>query len=142
MDIPDTRPLPGEPIDHAAELARLDRLSALLDTRFSVLGLRFGLDSLVGLVPGVGDAIVTLPSVYLIWRAHKLGLPRRALATMALNVAIDSTVGSIPLVGDVFDLFYKANRRNFRVVRRHLEASRSGAARPRIDAAGARPPAG
>jgi hypothetical protein len=85
-----------------------------MDTIFEipVLGWRFGLDSLIGLVPGVGDAATTVVAIYIVGLAAKIGMPRVTVARMALNVAIDMLVGSIPLVGDVFDVWWKANYRN------------------------------
>jgi hypothetical protein len=85
-----------------------------MDTIFEipVLGWRFGLDSLIGLVPGAGDAATTVVAIYIVGLAAKIGMPRVTVARMALNVAIDMLVGSIPLVGDVFDVWWKANYRN------------------------------
>ena len=109
-------------MDRQAEIARLDRLADMLDSRYRipVFGWRFGWDAILGLVPGVGDVLVTLPSAYLVWRAHKLGLPRSAIVSMVGNVALDTVAGSVPILGSIFDVAFKANRRNFALMRRHL----------------------
>ncbi len=107
---------------HAEELRRLQRLAHWMDSRFRIpgTGIRFGLDSLVGLIPGLGDGAAFVPSAYLVWRAHRLGAPTGLLAAMAGNVLVDLVVGAVPLVGDLFDVGFKANRRNVELLRRHL----------------------
>ncbi len=82
---------------------------------------RIGLDGLVGLLPGVGDAATTLVSAYLVLEARRLGIPKRQLTQMLWNLAVDGVVGSVPLVGDLFDFGWKANRRNIRLLNEHLE---------------------
>jgi Domain of unknown function (DUF4112) len=108
-----------------AEIEALERLAALLDARYGIPGtrLRFGLDSVLGLVPGVGDVLTFLPAAYIVYRAHQLGVPRATLARMAANVGLDAALGSVPIAGDAFDLFFKANRRNLALIRRHLDES-------------------
>lgn len=105
------------------ELRQLDRLAVLLDARFRLpgTGFRVGWDSILGLIPVIGDTATVVPSVYLIWRAHQLGLPRNVLFRMGLNSMVDYLVGSIPLLGDFFDAAFKANLRNVRLLRRALE---------------------
>lgn len=102
---------------------RLRRLGYLLDNSIPVpgTGFRFGLDTIIGLVPGVGDLIGGALSVYIILEAARLGVPRSLLAHMGYNVAVDTLVGGIPLLGDLFDAGYKANLRNLALVREHLE---------------------
>ena len=111
----------------ADSVARLDALSRLLDSAFQIPGTnqRVGIDALLGLVPGVGDLVSTALASYIIWEARQLGLPRWKIARMIGNVALDTTVGAIPLAGDLFDVAFKANRRNMKIVRDHLE--RTGA---------------
>lgn len=101
--------------------AELDRLANLLDARFRFLGLRFGLDSILGLVPGVGDLASGGMSAYIIFQAYRMGARKRTLVRMAANVAGDTVFGSIPLVGTVIDVFWKANRANMALLRRDLE---------------------
>jgi Domain of unknown function (DUF4112) len=107
----------------ADSVARLEALSRLLDTAFLIPGTnqRIGIDALLGLIPGVGDLVSTALSSYIIWEARQLGLPRWKIARMVANVAADTALGAIPFAGDVFDVFFRANRRNMRIVRDHLE---------------------
>lgn len=81
---------------------------------------RIGLDSIVGLVPGIGDAASLLTTGYIIYHSAKLGVRRRTIARMTANAVIDFAGGSIPLVGDVFDAFFKANRKNADLLEREL----------------------
>lgn len=110
-------------LDHAAELDRLDRLATLLDARWGIpcTGWRFGLDSVIGLVPGLGDIAGGVISATIILRARRLGAPNHILALMAGNVVLDMVAGSVPVLGDLLDIWLKANRRNTRLLRRHLE---------------------
>lgn len=108
-----------------ADLRDLDRLATWLDARYRIpgIGVRVGLDSLLGLVPGIGDTLAMLPAAYIVYRAHRLGAPVPVLARMAANFGVDLLVGSIPVLGDVFDVGFKANLRNIELLRRHLDAS-------------------
>ena len=112
----------------ADTLARLDSLANLMDSALTIPGtrFRFGLDALIGIVPGIGDLASALISSYIVWEARRLGLPRWKIARMIANVAFDTTVGAIPLVGDVLDVFYKSNRRNLKILRDHLDRDRTG----------------
>ena len=106
-------------------LARIDALSRLLDTAFTIPGttIRFGLDALIGLVPGIGDAITTVMSLYIVNEARALGAPPLLIARMLANVALDGLVGAVPLFGDAFDVAFRANRRNMALLLRHLDRS-------------------
>jgi hypothetical protein len=108
-------------------LARIDALSRLLDTAVIIpgTGIRFGLDALIGLVPGIGDAITTAMSLYIVNEARALGAPPLLIARMLVNVALDGVVGAVPLVGDVFDVAFRANRRNLALLRDHLDGGRA-----------------
>jgi hypothetical protein len=92
----------------------LERLSWLLDDLIRVpgLGWRFGLDALVGLIPGFGDAATSLASFYILVSAVRYGVPKITILRMGLNVGLDYVVGSFPFVGDVFDVWWKSNQRN------------------------------
>ncbi len=81
-------------------------------------------------MPFIGDAISTALASYIIWEARQLGLPRWKIARMIGNVAVDATVGAVPFAGDVFDVFFKANERNLRIIHKHLGVKR---ARSEID---------
>jgi hypothetical protein len=100
--------------DPTAIRRHVDHLSDWMDTAFEVpvVGWRFGWDALIGLLPGVGDAATTLVSIYIVALAGRAGVPRITVARMGLNVAIDMLLGSLPVVGDLFDVWWKANRRN------------------------------
>jgi hypothetical protein len=104
-------------------------VSRLLDSQWRVpgTGIRFGVDPLVGLVPGLGDVATGLVSAYIVLMAKRLGLPYHVLARMAGNILVDVVFGSIPLLGSVFDVFYKANRRNFRLLQKHVEREKARA---------------
>ena len=112
-------------------IARLDALATLLDTAFIVPGtqIRFGLDALIGLVPGIGDAITTAISLYIVNEARALGAPPLLIARMVANVAFDGLVGAVPLVGDAFDVAFRANRRNMALLRGHLDTAEGRAPR-------------
>ena len=107
----------------AERIARIDRLASLLDTRFVIpfTKFRFGADSLIGLAPGFGDVVTTALSLYIVYEAHKLGAPKTVLARMLGNVAVDGMIGAVPVAGDVFDVMFRANRRNVRILRDHLQ---------------------
>jgi len=106
-----------------ARIARIDALANLLDTAVLIPGtnIRFGLDAVIGLVPGIGDAITTLLSLYIVNEARALGAPPLLIARMVANVALDGIVGAVPLVGDAFDVAWRANRRNMKLLRDHLD---------------------
>lgn len=106
-----------------SRLEQLEGLAHLLDTRWQVPGTtwRLGIDGIVGLVPGIGDAATGLVSVYLIWQAKRMGVPTSLLLRMAGNVGLDVVLGSVPILGSIFDFAFKSNARNVRLLRRHLE---------------------
>jgi hypothetical protein len=101
---------------------RLRHIATLLDSQVRVpgLGLRIGADAILGLVPGIGDALSGLIGAYLIYEAHRLGVPRSALLRMIANLAVDTAVGAIPVAGDIWDFFFRANDRNMQILARHM----------------------
>ena len=109
-------------------VARITLVAKMMDSAFLIPGLnrRVGLDAVLGLVPGVGDALSAALASYIIWEARQLGLPRWKIARMIGNVAMDTAIGAIPLAGDVFDVFFKANERNLRIIHEHLGTPRRG----------------
>jgi Domain of unknown function (DUF4112) len=104
----------------------LDILAHLLDDCFRIPGtqIHFGLDGIVGLVPAIGDVLAGLASCILIFAAWVRGVPYVTLARMASNLALDVIIGAIPFVGDAFDIAWKANRRNYKLLIRHIEQPR------------------
>lgn len=101
-------------------MVRMRRAAWLLD-RSIPLGRRYriGLDPLIGLIPGAGDWIGALLSLYFIYEAARLGLPLKLLARMGANVALESFIGMVPFIGDLFDFVWQANVRNLRLVEHH-----------------------
>jgi hypothetical protein len=116
-----TRPLTRE-----QRLARLEAIGNLLDMAFIVPGtnVRYGIDGLIGLIPVVGDIITTAIALWVVREARALGAPRYLVARMLANVAIDGAVGAVPLLGDAFDVAFKANVRNIRMLRRWIDKQR------------------
>lgn len=122
-----SRTIPVEVVDDTlpagqvpARLNRLRRLSWLLDRSIPVGGkARFGLDPILGLIPGIGDWIASLLSFYVLYEGIRLGLPARALWKMGFNIALESIVGTVPVVGDAFDFVWQANTRNLALVEKH-----------------------
>ena len=104
----------------------LHGLEILLDEAFVLpgTGIRFGLDGIIGLVPGLGDVLAGLLSLVIPFAAWIRGVPYITLVRMAANLGIGVLVGSVPLFGDLFDIAWKANRRNYRLLCRHLDAPR------------------
>jgi hypothetical protein len=111
----------------ADALARITVLARLLDSAILIPGTnrRIGLDAVIGLVPGIGDVVSAVLASYIIWEARQLGLPRWKIARMIGNLAFDTAFGVIPIAGDVFDVFFKANMRNLRIIHNHLGIKRS-----------------
>jgi hypothetical protein len=105
-----------------AALDRLDMLATAFDTAFILPGtnVRFGVESLLRLVPGIGDAAASLLSCYLLYEARRLGVPRTLFARMVGNVLLEGVVGAVPVAGDAFDVFFRANRRNVALLRSHF----------------------
>ena len=118
----------------ADDLSRLDKLSQLLDNAFAIPGTRFriGLDGIIGLIPGIGDAAGAVLSIYVIAQAARLGLPVSALLRMVGNVALETVVGAVPIVGDIFDIVWKANTKNMALLRRHRPSGITNAQTPRV----------
>lgn len=104
--------------ERARRVARLTALAAFLDSAIELPGVRtrVGFDALIGLVPGVGDALSAGLALYIVYEARKLGASKRQIAAMLGNVAIDTLAGSVPILGDIFDLTFKANVRNLRML--------------------------
>ena len=107
--------------DHAVRrLEQLRRLTGVMDDAFVVpgTGIRFGLDAVVGLVPGLGDVVTTVVAGSGVVLAASAGAPAAVLARMLLNVGLDALIGAPPVVGDIADVFFRANRRNLALFER------------------------
>lgn len=115
---PAPAPAPADP-----RVRQLDALGRLLDDSIPIpgTGRRIGVDALIGLVPGFGDAAGALLSAYIVAQAARLGVSRATLLRMAGNVGVEAIVGTIPLLGDLFDAGFKANLRNLRLLHAHLQ---------------------
>jgi hypothetical protein len=109
--------------DPASVRQRIETMEVLLERAVGVPGtnMRVGLDSILGLVPVVGDVITAAMGAWLIWEARNLGMSKFHLTRMAGNVGFDTLVGAIPLAGDLFDFVFKSNSRNLRIVKRWLD---------------------
>lgn len=118
----DRTPDPDESARYERALARIDGTARLLDSQFRIpfTRIRFGIDPLIGLLPGIGDAAGLLLSLYLMVEAVKVGAGPKQVIRMAGNVLIEFVVGLIPLVGDAFDVMWKANDRNAAMLREHI----------------------
>lgn len=112
----------AERLRQQAALARLERFSRLTDASIGLPGtrFRFGLDALIGLIPGIGDLAGLVLSGYVLLEAQRAGASRRVKGRMLLTMLVDFLAGLVPVAGDLFDAFYKANTRNTRLLKRHL----------------------
>jgi hypothetical protein len=106
----------------------LETLSTYLDGLFKVpgTGWKFGLDSLIGLIPNVGDISTSLVSFYILIAGVRYGVPKITLVRMAFNIGLDYVVGVIPFIGDAFDFFWKSNKQNINLIREHGEGRGKG----------------
>lgn len=119
-----TRDAPPSPLPK--DLVALQRFAVLLDEQFAIpgLGARIGLDALIGLVPGIGDAGGAILSSWIILGALRHRVPAVHVLRMVLNVAIDTVVGAVPVLGDVFDVIFKENVDNVALILRYRDATR------------------
>lgn len=107
----------------------LESLARYLDDwiKIPVVGWRFGLDAIIGLIPNVGDSLTSLASFYILVAGVRHGVPKITLLRMAFNIGLDYIVGSIPVIGDAFDFFWKSNRRNMDLIRERATGKDKGA---------------
>jgi hypothetical protein len=105
-------------IEAPQPLLRAQKLANLMDTKIKIpfLGIRFGLDFIVGLIPVVGDLIMTGLAISIVGMAKSMGVPKEFRLVMLRNIAIDFLLGLIPLLGDVIDMFYRSNQKNVRII--------------------------
>lgn len=120
--------LPDVSRDPQAIRVRVEAMEKVLERAFVVPGINrpIGVDSLVGLIPVVGDIVTALMGAYIVWEARNLGMSKWQLSRMAANVGIDTALGAIPLAGDVFDFIYRSNSKNLRIIRKHLDKHHPG----------------
>lgn len=102
---------------------RVEGLERVLERSVAlpIIGRRIGLDAIAGLVPVAGDLLTASMGLYLVWEARNLGMPKWRLVQMLANVGFDTAVGAIPVAGDLFDLVFRSNSRNLKIIRRHLD---------------------
>lgn len=122
------RDLPGMGNDPASVRRRIEAMEKLLEGIFVIPGTnrRVGIDSLVGLIPVLGDVLTASMGAWIVWEARNLGMPKWQLARMAANVGFDTVVGAIPFLGDAFDFFFKSNSKNLKIIRSHLDRHHPG----------------
>ncbi|MGA6926999.1 MAG: DUF4112 domain-containing protein [Desulfosarcina sp.] len=111
---------------HEPTMKRVNRLAWLLDNSIRIPGTRYhiGLDPLIGLVPGIGDAAGALLSLTILWEAYRAKLPAPILARMGFNLVLEVIVGVVPVIGDLFDMTWKANARNARLMQKTIASPR------------------
>ncbi|HTN13582.1 MAG TPA: DUF4112 domain-containing protein [Sphingomonadaceae bacterium] len=109
--------------DPASVRQRIEAMEMVLERSFTIPGINraVGLDAIVGIIPVLGDVLTAAMGAYIVWEARNLGLPKWKLARMAANIAFDTALGAIPVAGDLFDLLYRSNSRNLRIVKKHLD---------------------
>jgi hypothetical protein len=120
------RPTVLPPLPQQRGLRQLSHLAKLMDSQFRIPGtdIRFGLDGILGLIPGAGDLSTFAVSGYMLWIMAQNGASGFVLARMTLNILIDAIVGAVPFLGDIFDIAFKANMRNLRLMQEHYQEGR------------------
>lgn len=116
--------LPASQADlNARSARRIRRVARLMDDaiKLPVINRKIGYDGIIGMVPGIGDAVTAVMSSYILVEAARAGVPKRVLVGMATRLGVDTLVGAIPVVGDLFDFAYKANRKNAETALKHIE---------------------
>ena len=120
--------LPSMSREPQAVRQRVEALEQLLERSFHIPGTKvpIGLDSIVGLVPVLGDIVTAAMGAYMVWEARNLGMSKFQLIRMAANVGVDTALGAIPLAGDVFDFIWRSNSKNLRIIKKHLDKHHPG----------------
>ena len=120
--------LPDVSRDPQAVRNRVEAMEKILERAFVIPGINrpIGVDSIVGLIPVVGDVVTALMGAYIVWEARNLGMSKLQLTRMAANVGIDTALGAIPFAGDVFDFFWRSNSKNLKIIRKHLDKHHPG----------------
>ena len=119
---------------HITKVKKLRRISRVLDNAITIPGTKisFGLDPILGLLPGGGDTITGGLSAYIVIEAARMGLPRQVLGKMVGNILLDSFAGTIPVLGDLFDVGWKSNIKNMELLEKHLEIVETEKANPLV----------
>ena len=117
------------PTVYRSHLKRVDHFARLMDARFRIPFTPFtiGIDGLIGLIPGIGDAVSFVLALYPLIEAHRMNAGRVLMLRMLINILIDTVIGAIPVLGDLFDIGFKANIRNAKMLREWAEKQGSGA---------------
>jgi len=120
--------LPDVSRDPQSVRNRVEAMEKVLERAFVIPGVNrpIGMDSIVGLIPVVGDIATALMGAYIVWEARNLGMSKLQLTRMAANVGIDTALGAIPFAGDVFDFFWRSNTKNLKIIRKHLDKHHPG----------------
>tara|TARA_R110000824_G_scaffold1647_2_gene8209 strand:- start:6255 stop:6677 length:423 start_codon:yes stop_codon:yes gene_type:complete len=120
--------LPDVSRDPQAVRNRVEAMEKVLERAFVIPGINrpIGVDSIVGLIPVVGDIVTAVMGAYIVWEARNLGMSKLQLTRMAANVGIDTALGAIPFAGDVFDFFWRSNSKNLKIIRKHLDKHHPG----------------
>lgn len=120
--------LPAMGRDPHSVRQRVEAMEQLLERSFHIPGTKipFGLDSVVGLIPVLGDIVTAAMGAYMVWEARNLGMSKWQLMRMTANVGIDTALGAIPLVGDAFDFIWRSNSKNLRIIKQHLDKHHPG----------------
>jgi len=120
--------LPDVSRDPQAVRNRVEAMEKVLERAFVIPGINrpIGVDSIVGLIPVVGDIVTAGMGAYSVWEARNLGMSKLQLTRMAANVGIDTALGAIPFAGDVFDFFWRSNTKNLKIIRKHLDKHHPG----------------
>lgn len=115
--------MPGLGRDPQSVRQRVELMEHLLEGLFVLPGTRYrvGLDAIVGLVPVLGDLLTGAMGMWIVWEARNLGMSKWHLARMTTNVGIDTVLGAVPIIGDAFDLVFRSNTRNLKIIRKHLD---------------------
>lgn len=113
-------------VDHAG-VEHIEKLARLMDSQFIIPGTSFklGLDTIIGLIPGIGDTIGLAVAGYIVAQSARIGVQKRILVQMLYNIFIDWLIGLVPIIGDLFDMGWKGNNRNAALLRRSIERNAS-----------------
>jgi hypothetical protein len=114
--------------DPASVRQRVEAMEALLEGIVVIPGInrRVGLDSIIGLIPVLGDVATAAMGAWIVWEARNLGMSKLQITRMAANVGVDTVLGAIPFAGDLFDFLFRSNTKNLRIIKRHLDKHHPG----------------